>query len=81
MEALKPPKTLKVYQLVKQSGLYFTNVGSGTNTTGTSLGVGFFGTQHEAEMHRTMEVLKLGEKDTGKIHVFELEIPNPAYEE
>lgn len=81
MEPIKPPKTLKVYALIKQTGTSFSySSGSSTNT---ALGIGFFATQQEAEYGRTVEVLK----DTGtgptkpKFHVFELEVPNPVYEE
>lgn len=80
MEPLKPPRTMKVYQLVRQTGLSF----SPTGTPGpVSLGIGFYSTLQEAEQNRTMEVLK--DTTTGvnkpRWHVFELEIPNPAYTE
>ena len=79
MEPIKPAKTLKVYQLIKQSGMSFACTGSGT----TGLGIGFFTTQQEAEHNRTLEVLK--DTTVGslkpKFHVFELDIPNPAYTE
>ena len=81
MEALKPPKTLKVYSLIKQSGASFTYTG-GSNSP--SIGVGFYLSRDEAEHHRTIEVLK----DTTtsgsmkpKFHIFELEFPNPIAEE
>jgi hypothetical protein len=54
-------------------------VGSGT----TSMGLGFYTTLQEAEHNRTLEVLK----DSGvsipkpRWHIFELDFPNPAYEE
>jgi hypothetical protein len=70
---------MKVYQLVRQTGLNFTTTGSGS---GTSLGVGFYYTLQEAEHNRTLEVLK--DTTTGtkpKFHVFEIEVPNPAYQE
>ena len=78
MEPIKPPKTLKVYQLIKQTGLSFTSTG----TSGpVSLGIGFYTTLQEAEHNRTIEVLK--DTTTGankpKWHVFELEFPNPSY--
>jgi hypothetical protein len=79
MKPLDPPKTIKIYQLLKQSGMYFSNMGSVGGQH--SLGLGFYSTLHEAEMNRTLEVLKLTEKDNGKIHIFELEVPNPAYKE
>lgn len=81
MEPIKPPKTFKVYTLIKQTGATLTYTsGSSTNV---ALGMGFFISQQEAEHCRTVEVLK--DTSTGpnkpRFHVFELEIPNPAYEE
>ena len=77
MESLKPPRTLKFYQLTKLSIrgiLYISPVGTGT------IGSGIFKTLDEAEQNRTIEILK--DKDhTGTYHVFELEFPNPAYQE
>lgn len=79
MEPIKPPKTIKIYQLIRQSGMMFSTTGSGT----TGMGVGFYSTLQEAEQNRTMEVLK--DTTTGinkpRWHVWELDIPNPAYEE
>jgi hypothetical protein len=79
MEPLKPPKTMKYYQLLKRTGLSLTNVPSGSNSL--SLGMGFFQTQHDAEMHRTMEILKLSPGDNSEFFIFELELPNPVYKE
>ena len=79
MEPISPPRTMKVYQLVKQSGLNFTTTGS---SGPVSLGLGFYSTLQEAEHNRTLEVLK--DTTTGtkpRFHVFELEVPNPAYQE
>jgi hypothetical protein len=82
MEPIKPPKTIKIYQLIKQTGMSFTNAGVGSSAS-ASLGIGFYPTLPEAEQNRTMEVLK--DTTSGinkpKWHVFELEFPNPAYEE
>lgn len=82
MEPIKAPRTLKVYSLVKQTGLSLNYVGFSTNAP--SIGTGFFITQIEAEYHRTLELLKdismLG-MPKSQYHVFELEIPNPAYQE
>jgi len=76
MEPIKPPKTIKVYQLMRQTGMSF-------NAAVTNLGNGIFPTLQEAEHNRTLEVLK--DTTSGinkpKWHVFELEFPNPAYEE
>lgn len=79
MEPIKPPKSMKVYTLIKQSGLTLTYVGF--STASVSVGTGFFLTQTEAELHRTMELLKDTTTPKSQYHVFELEIPNPAYSE
>jgi hypothetical protein len=76
MEPLKPSKTIKIYQLIKQSGMYFMSAGSaGTQ----SIGLGFYSNLQEAEFNRTSEILKSNSDQKEKFHVFELEIPNPAY--
>lgn len=78
MESIKPPKIIKIYQLVRQTGMSFTSSG-----TGSSLGVGFYSTLQEAEHNRTMELLKDTTSGNSKPrwHIWELDIPNPAYEE
>jgi hypothetical protein len=80
MEPIKPPKTLKVYQLMRQTGMSFSTAAT---ISPTNLGSGIFPTLQEAEHNRTLEVLK--DTTSGinkpKWHVFELEFPNPAYEE
>jgi hypothetical protein len=79
MESIKAPKTIKVFQLIRQTGLTFGLTGSSPN----SLGVGFYSTLQEAEHNRTMELLKDTSSGTSKpkFHVFELDFPNPAYTE
>jgi hypothetical protein len=80
MESLKPPKTFKVYALFKQTGLLLSNVyASGTGAT--QYGPGFYATRDEAEHSRTLELLKDTSENRSHYHVFELEIPNPAYRE
>ena len=66
------------------SGLVFFldfQYGTTKNPFTAAAGAGFYGTRHEAEQARTFELLK----DTSTIrphyHVFELEVPNPAYQE
>jgi hypothetical protein len=78
MEPIKPLKTFKVYAVIKQTGLSMTYVyGSGVNSV--TFGPGFYGNREEAEQIRTLELLK--ETSGAKYHVFELEVPNPAYQE
>ena len=76
MKPIEPPETIKVYQLLKRTGVALTPVGSSTTT---SFGVGFFQSQQDAEMFRTMELLKMSSTDNSEFFVFELELPNPVY--
>lgn len=82
MEPIKPPKIIKVYQLIKQTGMSFSSAGTSSSAS-ASLGIGFYPSLQEAEHNRTMEVLK--DTATGsskpKWHIWELDIPNPAYQE
>lgn len=78
MEPIKPPKIIKIYQLVKQTGMSLSYGGGGSS----GLGLGFYSTQQEAEHNRTLETLK--DITTGpkpKWHIWELDIPNPVYQE
>lgn len=79
MEPIQPPKTIKIYQLIRQTGMTFTGAGTGSG----GLGIGFYPSLQEAEHNRTMELLK--DTTTGinkpKWHIWELDIPNPAYTE
>jgi hypothetical protein len=78
MEPIAPPRTVKVYQLLKQNGTYLMNVGvSGPITWG----LGFYNTLQEAEHNRTIELLKNTDTPKPQYHIFELDIPNPAYKE
>lgn len=79
MEPIKPPRTLKVYQLVRQTGLSFGSASS--ISTPVSLGCGFYPSLHEAEINRTNEMLKESTTTKSKWHIFELEVPNPVHEE
>lgn len=78
MESLNPVPTLKFFHLLKRDrkSLYITNVVTASSVSGISLGSGFFLTRQEAEMHRTAEMLKDGDKN--EYYIFELEIPNPV---
>lgn len=81
MEPIKPPKTIKVYSLIRQSGMTFNYTGSSSSVP--SLGIGFYPTLQEAEHNRTVELLKDTTTSGTKPHwhVWELEVPNPAYQE
>ncbi len=80
MEPLKAPPTFKVYTVIKQAGLTMSYVYV-TSTNSINYGTGFYGTRHEAEQARTFELLKDTTIPKPQYHVFELEIPNPAYQE
>lgn len=80
MEPLTPPKTFKVYAVVKQTGLGLTYV-YGASTASAHFGPGFYATREEAEHLRTLELLKDTTIGFSAYHVFELEISNPAYRE
>jgi hypothetical protein len=74
MKGIEQPKTIKAYALIKQVG----HVLAMASTTGNqTLGIGFFITHEEAELHRTIEILKNSTPQT-HFHIFELEIPNVA---
>ena len=78
MEPIRAPKTLKIYALLKQHGMTFGPIASSSGTT--NIGTGYFTTLQEAEHHRTLELLKASATKE-KFHIFELEVPNPTYEE
>jgi len=80
MEPLKPPKTFKVYSLIKQTGLLMSYVYV-PGTGHVQYGPGFYATRDEAEHSRTLEVLKDTATPRSNYLVFELEVPNPAYQE
>ena len=78
MKPLKIDPYLKVYMLVKQDGTYLYPTGFDSNN---HMGTGFFPTQNAAEIMRTKELLSQTASGTSKYHIYELEIPNPAYTE
>jgi hypothetical protein len=78
MRPLPVEPFLKVYMLVRQNGTYLSPAGYDANA---GLGSGFFISQSDAEMFRTRELLALKPDSTDKLHIYELEIPNPAYKE
>ena len=80
MEPLKPPPTYKIYTVIKQNGLSMSYVYV-SSPNSINYGAGFYGTRHEAEQARTFELLKDQTAPKPLYHVFELEVPNPAYQE
>ena len=82
MEPLKPPPTFKVYTLIKQSGLALGYVySSGVSSSSINFGAGFYQSRDDAEKARTFELLKDSTDPKPIYHVFELDIPNPIYQE
>jgi hypothetical protein len=78
MEPIKAPKTIKVYMLLKQTGLSFIPTG----TAAAGMSTGFYPTIDLAEQNRTLSILADTSSGTKPIyHVYELDIPNPAYQE
>ena len=84
MEPIKPPKTVKFYQLLKmstKSGLNISGCGSSPVGSVNYVGMGMYLTQQEAEHNRTIETLKDTDGAYNSYHIFELEFPNPVYKE
>jgi hypothetical protein len=79
MEPILPPETLQVYALIKQTGISLSLTGYAASAH--SIGTGFFLTRSEAEYQRTVELLKDTATPRSLFHVYELDIPNPAYQE
>lgn len=79
MRPLDPQPTFKVYAVIKQTGLHLTYVYGAVSSI--AFGPGFYGTREEAEQLRTLEMLKSTDTAHSEYHVFELEVPNPAYQE
>jgi len=83
MESLKPPRTVKYYQLMKMATKTGLNISPcGTIPSGNNyIGTGMYTTLQEAEHNRTMETLKDMDSSYNSYHIFELEFPNPVYKE
>jgi len=78
MLPLEPEPTLKVYLLLKQTGLSFAPCGYSSNSLPSS--IGFYTTRNEAEIARTHELLmSVDRSDHAQYHIYELDIPNVAY--
>jgi hypothetical protein len=82
MEGIKPPRTVKYYQLFKMTTKNSFNISAcGTTSSNNYIGTGVYMTLQEAEHNRTMETLKDTDAAHNTYHVFELEFPNPVYRE
>ena len=78
-QPLPAPEFQKWYILVSQSStsLYFSLTGSAHTP---SYGTGFYPTREAAEQARTVSILADKNTPPYSYHVFELEVPNPAYQ-
>jgi hypothetical protein len=84
MEPIRPPQTIKYYQLLKmatKTGLSISPCGASPGSGSNYVGLGMYTTLQEAEHNRTIETLKDTDGGANSYHVFELEFPNPAYRE
>ena len=82
METIKPPKTVKFYQLMKMVTKNSFNISAcGATVANNYIGTGVYLTLQEAEHNRTLETLKDTDGGYNSYHIFELEFPNPVYKE
>ena len=78
MKPLAPEPYIKVYMLLKQQGLYLSTTG---HVSGPLTGsIGFYQSYNEAEIARTHELLVGLNSSDYRYHIFELDLPNPAYD-
>jgi len=76
MKPLGAPEYLTIYMLLQQSTTSMYFMATGTPST-PSMGSGIYATRDQAEQARTLALLS--DKSDNIFHVFELEVPNPAY--
>jgi len=76
MKPLDAPEYLTIYMLLQQSTTSMYFMATGTPST-PSMGSGIYATRDQAEQARTLALLS--DKSDNIFHVFELEVPNPAY--
>ena len=82
MEPIRPPRTIKIYQLLRMATKNNLNIGScGSAPSANYIGTGMYMTLQEAEHNRTLETLKDTDGGYNSYHIFELEFPNPVYKE
>lgn len=75
MKPIEIPETMNIYLLLKQSGLVFVPAGISHRSPGC---VGVYYSMQDAEVQRTIEILSSANQ-SDIYHIFELEVPNPAY--
>jgi len=77
MDPLPSPPSIAIYCLIKQDGMYFSTI---YGSPISNIGMGFFLNKKEAEVLQMVETIKLAADQTHiKFHIFELDVPNPAY--
>ena len=81
MEPIRPPRTVKFYQLLKMATKNGLNIGSCGSAPANYIGPGIYLSLQDAEHQRTLETLKDTDGGTNSYHIFELEFPNPVYKE
>ena len=69
-----PPETIKVYALIRRTEMLFSYCGQSSTQ---NVGFGFFINREEAELQRTIEVLRKKDTEPSEFYIFELEVPNP----
>ena len=77
MKPLDAPPTLNIYMLLQQSSTSFYFNPAAVAGITTTMGSGIYHNRDEAEKARTLAILS--DKSNNIFHVFELEVPNPAY--
>jgi hypothetical protein len=78
MRPLDAPEYLTIYMLLQQSASSMYFMATGTPST-PSMGSGMYATRDQAEQARTVALLSEKNTPPNLYHVFELEVPNPAY--
>lgn len=81
MEPIRPPQTIKYYQLLKMATKTGFSISACGPTSTNYVGTGIYHSLQEAEHNRLIETLKDTDGGANSYHVFELEFPNPAYKD
>lgn len=77
MKPLEAPPSLNIYMLMSQSSTSFYFTPAAVSGMTSTIGTGMYHTREEAEKARTLAILS--DKANNIFHVYELEVPNPAY--